>query len=370
MDFSFLKKYLPGGGLSFEGVFKKPSFVGIDIGLSSVKVVQLRKEEERAILETYGQLKSGAYLQHIDASAAYGGFLRYLDDDIAGMLGDVLREAKVTSQTAVMSIPASASFMTLAELPRIPEKERPSVLAFEARRYIPIPQTEVFTNWVVIESEEELSRMKVLFVAVPKEVVSKYQRIAKLAHLNLQAIEVESFSYARALVGADRTPTLIIHMGHEATTATIIDEGIIRVNHTIDRGQESLSAALAVGLNISKDRAEDFKNEVGLSEKIEQQEIVAILEPLLEFMIREIERVVIAYNRENERKLEKIILTGGGARLHGIVEYVAKIFGLEVSVGNSFKRTVYPQFMQPILREVSPHFAIAIGLALREIEKE
>jgi type IV pilus assembly protein PilM len=269
-----------------------------------------------------------------------------------------------------MSIPASASFMTLAELPRIPEKERPSVLAFEARRYIPIPQAEVFTNWVVIEGEEQLPRMKVLFVAVPREVVNKYQRIAKAANLDLRAIEVESFSYARALVGADRTPTLIVHLGYEATTATIVDQGIIRVNHTIDRGQDSFASALATGLNISKDRAEDLKNEVGLSEKIEQQETVQILESLVEVMLREVERVVIAYNRENERKIEKVILTGGGARLHGIVEYVAKIFGLEVSIGNSFKRTVYPQFMQPILREVSPHFAIAAGLALQEIEKE
>lgn len=370
MDFSFLKKYLPIEGLSFEKIFKKASFVGIDIGLSSVKVVQLRKEEERAILETYGQLKSGAYLKNIDASASFSGFLRYLDDDIAGMLKDVLREAKVTTRAAVMSIPASASFMTLAELPRIPEKERASVLAFEARRYIPIPQTEVFTNWVVIEGEEQLPRMKVLFVAVPREVVSKYQRIAKAANLDLRAIEIESFSYARSLVGADRAPTLIIHLGYEATTATIVDEGIIRINHTIDRGQEALSSALATGLSISKDRAEDFKNEVGLSEKIEQQEIAAILEPLLQLMIREIERVVIAYNRENERKIEKVILTGGGARLHGVVEYVAKVFGLEVSIGNSFKRTVYPQFMQPILREVSSHFAVATGLALREIERE
>lgn len=370
MDLTFLKKFLPQKALSFGAFFQKPSFVGIDIGLSSVKVVQLRKEEGRAILETYGQLKSGGYLKNIDASASFSGFLRYGDDDIAAMLKDILREAKVTTPNAVMSIPASASFMTLAELPPIPEKERSDVLTFEARRYVPIPQTEVFTNWVVIEGEEEIARMKVLFVAVPREVVAKYQRVAKLVQLNLQAIEVESFSYVRALVGADRAPTLIVHFGYDATTATIVDQGIIRINHTIDRGQDSFAAALATGLNISKDRAEDLKNEVGLSEKIEQQETVQILESLVEVVLREIERVSIAYNRENERKIEKVILTGGGARLHGLVEYVAKIFGLEVSVGNSFKRAVYPQFMQPILREVSPHFAVSMGLALREIEKE
>lgn len=371
MDFSFLKKFaLPESLPMFRDIFKGKSFVGIDIGLSSVKVVQLRKAEERAVLETYGQLRSSGYLKNPDPSAAFSGFLRYLDDDIITMLKDILRESKVTTKTAVMSIPASASFITLADLPQIPVKERASVLAFEARRYVPVPQAEVFTNWVVIEGEEDAPRMKVLFVAVPKDVVSKYQRIAKGAGLDLAAIEVESFSSARALIGSDHTPTLMIYFGFESTTATIIDEGIIRVNHTIDRGQESFASALATGLNISKERAEDLKNEIGLSEQIEQQEIVTILEPLLGIIMREIERIVIAYNRENERKIEKVVLSGGGARLRGLIEYVARIFGLEVVIGSSFRRTVYPQFMQPILREVSPHFSVATGLALREIEKE
>jgi type IV pilus assembly protein PilM len=370
MDFSSIKDFFSSKGLSLSGISKSKSFVGIDVGLSSVKVVQLRKEDERAVLETYGQLKSGGYLKNADSSSGSSGFLRYLDDDIVGELRDVMRESNITSKSVVMSIPAHASFITLAELPRIPLAERANVLAFEARRYIPVPQSEVFTNWVVIEGEEETPKMKVLFVAVPKEVISKYQRIAALLQLDLRAIEVESFSIARSLMGADHAPTLIIHFGYETTAAIIVDEGIIRVNHTVDRGQDSMAAALATGLNINKERAEDLKNEIGLSQKLEQQEIIGILEPLVEVLMREIERVTIAYNRENERKIEKVILTGGGARMKGLVDYTAKIFGVEVSVGNAFRRTIYPQFMDPILRDLSPHFSVAVGLAMREISEQ
>ncbi len=369
MDFSFLKNIFSGEKSPLNTIFKTPSFVGIDIGLDSVKVVQLKKEDEHAVLETYGQLKSAGYLKTPDTAATASGVLRFVDDDIISMLKDVLKEAKVTSKSAAMSIPAHTSFITLAELPKVPPNERASVLSFEARRYIPIPQAEVFTNWVVIEGEEESPRMKVLFVAVPRDVVAKYQRVAKAVGLDLRAIEIDSFSSVRSLVGTDRAPTLLIHLNSQATTASIIDEGIIRVNHTIDRGQESFTGALATGLNVSRERAEELKNEIGLSENIEQQDIVSILQPLVEMIFREIERIMIAYNRETERKIEKVILTGGGSRLKGVVEYAAKVFGLEVSVGNSFRKTVYPKFMQPILRDVSPHFSVAVGLALREISE-
>ena len=367
MEIPFIDKLAPLKSFFTSKIVKPQAYVGIDVGLSSVKVVQLKKDGDRAILETYGQLKTSGYLKNIDTSNSFTGFLRFLDDDIISLLRDVLKEANVTAKSVVMSIPASSSFITLAELPKMPEKERDAALVFEARRYVPIPQAEVVTNWIIIEGEEDSEKMKVLFVAVPKDIVVKYEHIAKSLNLDLRAIEVESFSSIRALIGTDRMPILLIHFGFQSTTASIVDGGILRVNHTVDRGQDALLNALAAGLNISKERAEDLKNEVGLSDKIEQQEIVEILEPLLEVILREIERIVITYNRENERKIERIVLTGGGVRLKGILDYVAKIFGIEVVVGNSFRRTGYPQFMQPILRDIAPHFSVSVGLALREI---
>lgn len=368
MEIPFLKNITRSSKLVF-GRGKEESYVGIDIGLSSVKVVQLRKADEKAVLETYGQLKSDGYLKNPDPSAVFLGFLRYMDEDIASAIRDVFREAKVTTRNAIISVPAHASFIALAEMPKIPLAERASVLSLESRRYVPIPQSESFTNWVVIEDKEESDRMKVLFVAVPRDIISKYQRIAKSADIDLLAIEMESFGAVRSLASDNYAPTLILYLGFESTIAIIVDEGILRVSHTVDRGQEFLTNALARNLNLSKENAEDFKNNIGLSDKIEEQEIANGLETLLEVMFREVLRVTDAYNRENERKIEKIVLTGGGARTKGLVEYVARIFGTEVSIGNAFGRVTYPQFMQPILRDVSPHFAVSVGLALREMEK-
>ena len=133
MDFSFFKRFLSPREILSSLTPKPASFVGIDIGLSSVKVVQLKKQEERAVLETYGQLKSDGYLKNPDTSATLSGFLRFLDQDIVAMLKDVLRESNVTTKAAVFSIPANSSFITLAELPRVPLEERENALAFEAR---------------------------------------------------------------------------------------------------------------------------------------------------------------------------------------------------------------------------------------------
>ena len=73
------------------------------------------------------------------------------------------------------------------------------------------------------------------------------------------------------------------------------------------------------------------------------------------------------YNQRAERRIEKIILTGGGSNLAGVVSYIAKHFGLETAVGNPFVRTVYPAFLEPVLREIAPNFAIATGAALRQV---
>ena len=89
--------------------------------------------------------------------------------------------------------------------------------------------------------------------------------------------------------------------------------------------------------------------------------------PLLTTLFGEIERVIDMYNRKAPRKIQRIVLTGGGSQLKGIVEFSATTFGVEVNKGNPFARIVSPPFMQHILREIGPYFSVASGLALRGI---
>lgn len=339
--------------------------VGIDIGLYSTKVVQLRYEQERAVLETYGELLSKPYLTN--SAGGGGGFLRYADDGITDLLRDVLRESRITTKETVLAIPAASSFIISIPFPRITQREIERAIPYEARKYVPVPIAEVILDWEILESTEERDFTEVLLVAVPRETVERLQRISASLGITTTALEVETFSLARSLGRYDPTTTALINIGHETTAFTIVDGGRLRVSHVISRGSQELTSALERGLNVSRERAETLKRNIGLSERIEEREIASVLAPLIETLLAEISRLIHLYNRRALHKIQKVNLTGGGANLKGIIEAAASHFGTEVSRGNPFARIVAPPIMQPILREVGPSFSVAAGLALHGI---
>lgn len=365
IDIPFLKKFsFPK--LSLAILSRKPTgLAGIDLGIHSAKVVQLKYAGERAILETYGELLARGYLK--GGGGTRGGFLRYLDSEIAALVIDLLRESNVTVRDAVFSIPATASFVTTIPFPRLSRKEVEAAVPFEARKYVPIPISEVVIDWDILDSEEGSQTLDVLLAAVPREIIEKFKRVAKLSGVNPRALEVETFSMTRSLVGPDPTPTALINLGHQSTTLAIVDRGKLRVSHNFDHGSQDLTRALERSLGVNRERAETIKRDTGLSERIEEREIASTLLPLVEALLTEIERLIALYNRRAPRRIQKINLTGGGSGLQGLLDYVSTKMGIEVTLGNPFSRVVAPAFMQPIIRDIGPSFSVAVGLALREI---
>lgn len=364
-DLPFLKKLqLPKLDLTFG--FGSASFVGIDVGSDSVKVVQLRRERERAVLETYGELKVARYFQR-EGSAAGGGLLAHTDQHIVDLLTDVLRESNVTTQRAVFGIPPTASFITTVGFPLLSADELRQAVPYEAKRFIPIASAEVTLDWHVLETDESAKRTMVLIAAVPNEVVAKYRRVAELMKVELEGVEIESFSLARSLLGPHRGVTAIIQLGAVVTTLVVVDRRQVRLNNNFGRGSQEITAALAHSLGVVPERAETIKREVGLSVKPEDREVAGIISPIIDSILADVERALASYNRTAARKVENIILAGGGAGLSGLEGRVAERFGLETAVGNPFNRTVFPAFLAPVLKGIAPGFAVAVGLALRPI---
>ena len=364
VDFSFLKR-LAKPGLSFFR--RKPStVVGINIGAYSTKVVQLRYEGERAVLETYGELLNQGYFKHPEAARG-DSMLHYLDQDIASLLQDVMRESRVTSRDAVATIPAAAAFITTIKFPRAMERDVAAAVPYEARKYVPIPISEVVLEWMILEDAEPREEISILLVAVPRETVDKLRRVSELAGISLRSLEIEPFSMARSLVGYDNTPTLIINFGYQSTTLVFTERGLVHMAHTIGHGSQELTRALERGLMLGIDRAEEVKRQVGLSERIEEREITSVIMPLMETLFAEIERLISLYHRRAPHKIQKVNLTGAGANLKGLVELAASKLGMEVTRGNPFSRLVTPAFLQPTLKEIGPAFSVATGAALREL---
>jgi len=368
MDFS-LKGLFKG----FEMLGKKEqSVLGVDIGSSSIKIVQLKKEKERAILETYGEIATGPY-----ADLKVGQTAKLSEDAVVTVLKDVLKEANAKAKTVAVAIPLKSSFVITVNLPFSPDKDIAEVIQMEARRYVPVPISEAELDWWIIPAmagleknasvEEKRRFTQVLLVAIHKDIINFYKNIISKANLKARAYEIESFSMVRSCLAKESSPVAIMDFGASTTKLAVVDYGIIRSSYTINHGSQDLTLALSRSLNIDFSRAEEMKREIGLSDLPENKEVVAVLEPILDYIFTEANRFVKDFHQKYHHSIGKIILTGGGSLLKGLIDFTVKRFTIEVELADPFAKVEYPAFLANSLKGVGMNFSIAIGLALREL---
>ena len=127
---------------SFSGPKKSASVLGIDVGASSVKIVQLKKKNGKAVLETYGEIALGPY-----ASAQVGQSTSPPAEKIGEALTDLMREANVTAHTGGIAVPLSSSLISVITLPTKSKEDLKTMVPIEARKYIPVPVSEVALDW-------------------------------------------------------------------------------------------------------------------------------------------------------------------------------------------------------------------------------
>jgi len=356
---------------------KDKSILGIDIGTSSIKVVQLKKDGNVFKLENYGELIAYGYLEQPN-NAIQTSTLKMLDNQVAELLRNLLAATKTTTKKAVFSVPLFSSFVTLIEMPRLTQEEIAKAIDFEARQYVPVPINEVVLDWSIVGSvfEEQkleqaglgktqaIEKIQVLLVAVPKEVIEKYNRIARLANLQLVGLEIESFALAKSLARKDSKSICILDIGARSTNICIVDNGYVKLTHNLDTSGGDITRALSNSLNVSYQRAEDFKKEQGLKIAEAQREIYEVMISMLDVILSDVEKYISLYSKKSGKNIEKIILNGGSALLLGLDKYIADKFKIPVEIGNPFQFINYPQNLNPIIKEIGPKLSIAIGLAM------
>lgn len=361
--------------------------VGVDIGSSSIKAVELSRQGSDFRLENYGLITGFDFFPDSFSPAVPSTF-KLSENEIAAGLAKLLEFSKIKTHDAVLSIPVFSSFLTVMELPRMKMDELEKAVPFEARSYIPVPLSEVTIDWLALPPREPVFRqalpvagaepqpessgsktISVLLIAVPKEIIAKYQRIAEGAKLNLRAMESESFSAIRSLAGNDLAPLVLIDFGARSTTLTLVDQGFVRMNHTLDLAGRELTQAIAHGIGVSPERAEELKRTSGIIEKEENAHgLAALIKPLLNRLTSEFEKMSDLYMRKEGQKIQKIILGGGSASLPGLVVYLKKELGVEVILGNPFTRISYSGELKDVLTgELASYLTVAAGGAMREI---
>lgn len=346
---------------------KKEGVLGIDVGTSSVKMVELSRNGVNPRLRNYSLLSSYGYAERFNNAIQTSSF-KMLEDDVIDMVRAVLVEAKTKTRTAAFSIPAFLSFFTVVDFPKMDREEVEKAIPYEARKYIPVPVSEVVLRSYIVPSSSDRSTASVLLVAVPRETIEKYKRIAKGTGLELISLEVEILSLVRALQDSQKGIVLLIDIGARSTSISIVDSGFVRITHHFDAAGDDLTKAIVRGMNLIPSKAESLKRSTGIVGREREETVSSIIFPILDMICLETVRILDIYKeRQPQKKIERCILVGGSANLPGIVDYFVEKFAVTVSVGNPFTDILYPEVLSSALREISPLCAIAAGLAKRTL---
>lgn len=347
-----------------------PSYLGVDIGTTSVKVVEVRPGRKLPQIVNYGLLQSsGSLLRANDVIQTAS--LKLFTENATDLLKMVVKKMKPGTTQALASLPIFSVFTSVFEFPEMSEGELERSLTYQARQYVPLPISEMVIDWMKVgerEDEKGSRFQQILLISVPQELVKKYQLIFKAAGLNLTLLEIESLSLNRSLINGDQTPTIIVDIGSRSTNIAFYTQGHLKFNFQSDYAGSSLTQALASSLNVNPLRAEELKKEHGIMNVGPNYELSTVMLPFLDVIISEIKKAEFNYQSQffSPHATERLILSGGGANLAGIEKYFEKEFNFPVVKASPFLRFEYPSLMEPLLTELNPIFSVALGLTLKE----
>lgn len=354
--------------------------LGIDIGSSSIKIVQLSQKNGHAILDTYGELALGPY-----AGKSIGEATNLPPDKIIAAIADMLKEKEVniTTRLCGVAIPFASSLMAVIDMPMVSMKQLENMIPIEARKYVPVPISEVALDWYVIPKDKSADteqlvetgeqpkpqKLEVLIVALHNDTLIRYKDIVTKNALDASFFEIEIFSTMRSVLEQEMAPVLIIDMGATSTKLFIVERGILRSSHMINRGSQNITDELSKSLGISITDAENLKRESGLFGEVNGIKIKDVVTLTLDYIFSESNRVILAYQKKYNKNVSGVVLIGGGSALKGVVDVAKNNFQTEVVAGNPFSKVVAPAFLEKVLSETGPEFAVAMGIALRRLQE-
>lgn len=353
-----------------KNVFSRSRVLGVDIGTTAIKIIEVSRKGEVMKLENYGILETQEYLKRGNA-ALQTRALKLSERDVLPALEMALTQMKPRTTNAVASIPSFSAFFVPIETPELPKKEAASALLFQARQYVPIPMDEVSVEWIKIEdfkNEKGQSRQRYLLTAVPLATIEVFKSIFKKAGLKLSLLEVETKPLIRALMTPTDPVTQIVDIGSESSGIYIVEGGIAKRITQLDSGAASLTRSLGRTLDISAFRSESLKRRRGLAGSGGEYEISRALIPFIDIILSECARVRVEFERSTGKKVREILVTGGGANLLGINDHITQTSGVTVRSSNALKFYETDAGIEPIQKELSHSLGVASGLALKFFE--
>lgn len=303
-------------------------------------------------------------LEPAKVKEAFEGDGAYLVSHLSTLLKEKI-VGTLPSNHAIIGLPTSRTYSRTFTVPTTVEKVLHDAVLTEADQYIPIPSNALYIDHEIIERDKD--NLTVLMSAVSQPVVDSILHVVNEAGLRPILIEPSISAVARLLAATEdgHLPTVIVDIGPAGTDIAILDGEVIRVTGSVAVGGNTLTLAIAKKLNISLENAHQLKVLNGLGAGPRQQKLVSALEPSLERIATEVQKIMRYYNERisKDHKLEQLLVVGSGSNVPGIGEYFTDKLVMPARVASPWQRLDFGKLPEPA-RQFRPRYITVAGLAI------
>lgn len=338
--------------------YKDKPIIGLDISSTGIKLMSI--DSKKWLVNGYGSadldpLKMKEGMENEDST--------FLTDNIKSLLSEKII-GEVSNQRVAIAVPTARSYTRTFTLPASAEKSLDEAVILEAEQYIPIPVSTLYIDYQIIERSRK--SIVVLMSAVSRTIVDNITKSVEAAGLTPVLIEPGINSVARVLKSTEdgTLPTVIVDIGPANTDIAILDRGSVRVTGGVPIGGNSFTLDIAKKLNISLENAHQLKVLNGLNAGPRQQKLREALAPSLERILVETKKVIRYYNERinSERKLEQLLIVGGGSNVPGIGEYFTENLVIAARVASPWQKLDFGKVQEPP-KQFRPRYITVAGVA-------
>ena len=339
--------------------------VGVDIGSHAVKICQLQKSGNTHQLISLGSAS-------LPEGCVEDGVLQD-PEEVAKALAELFKNLKIKNKRVGISISGYSVIVKKINLESMSDDDLSEYIAEEAEQYIPFDIEDVYLDYQVIKAaENDDDRDEIMLVAAKKEVIDDYLDMLQEQKLLPVLVDIDGFALENiweATSGSNQNVALV-DIGASKMNINIIADGASVLARDVVVGSEQLTDQIANTLEVDFDEAEKLKLGQIAGEKY-KKELEEIFTQTCTQWVLEIKKAIDLYMANNpETPLSQLVLSGGGAKVKGLKEYIARETGLKVGIFNPFANMKLNEkkIDQNYLQAIAPEMAIAAGLAIRQAE--
>jgi len=360
---------------------KATPIIGVDIGTSTIKVAQFKRDKNALSLVNFGVAPTP------EGCIENGKIVK--GDIISETLGSLLSLHSFVGKRVSASVSGQLVTVRQITVDDIPRQPLDDIVKWEMEKHISYPiEDAVFDYQVLSRSHTGDGGIKAncLVAAAPLEIVNALVGVIRKTHLEPVFIEVEPFAELRLVdyvsykrPDLDAKTIVMVNIGSTITSVNVADQSVIRLTRMIPFGGARISQAIASTLGITIERAEELKREsvnmdpqANLEAGTEAERATSAALPIIDELVLEIRRSLNYYTTrfESDRPLH-LILSGGTANLKGVADYIEVSTGFTVEINRLLLDVAKydpSMFAESYLSEMAPMFSVATGLSLREFE--